>query len=270
MTLERLRPLDLDGLVLYDIDDESDRNPAERPFPFLPTWTRRTTSQPPRGPGRPRPWSTGRPGSTPAEPAGVARGPGSRPGDVGVRRGVVAGQGVGRRSREAQELRREVGPTCRWAASRSPSATPAAATSTCACSPSRTPAVVLRHPGRLRRQRSEGPGLGLPLRVPRARRDAGADRVHLLGLRLDEDPGVPRWLGVDVPRWIQNDLVHAADPLEASFEQALAAAAELIAYCRRVGVPFGLNVESVSIRRVEIERRCDSPRSYERTCVESC
>jgi hypothetical protein len=25
------------GLVLYDIDDESDRTPNERPFPFLPT-----------------------------------------------------------------------------------------------------------------------------------------------------------------------------------------------------------------------------------------
>ena len=30
-----------------------------------------------------------------------------------------------------------------------------------------------------------------------------------------------RWLGVDVPRWIENDLRHAADPLEASYEQAL-------------------------------------------------
>ena len=37
VTLERLRPLEIDGLILYDIDDESDRNPAERPFPFLPT-----------------------------------------------------------------------------------------------------------------------------------------------------------------------------------------------------------------------------------------
>ncbi|HEX3361930.1 MAG TPA: 5,10-methylenetetrahydrofolate reductase, partial [Solirubrobacterales bacterium] len=37
VTLERLRPLAIDGLVLYDIDDESDRNPDERPFPFLPT-----------------------------------------------------------------------------------------------------------------------------------------------------------------------------------------------------------------------------------------
>lgn len=37
ITLERLRSLAIDGLVLYDIDDESDRNPDERPFPFLPT-----------------------------------------------------------------------------------------------------------------------------------------------------------------------------------------------------------------------------------------
>jgi hypothetical protein len=37
VTQERLRPLAIDGLVLYDIDDESDRNPDERPFPFLPT-----------------------------------------------------------------------------------------------------------------------------------------------------------------------------------------------------------------------------------------
>jgi 5,10-methylenetetrahydrofolate reductase len=62
-----------------------------------------------------------------------------------------------------------------------------------------------------------------------------------------------RWLGVDVPRWIENDLKHAADPLEASYQQALATATELMAYCRTLGVPFGINVESVSIRRVEIE-----------------
>src|ERR1700727_612352 len=36
-TLARLDFLDVDGLALYDIDDESDRNPEERPFPYLPT-----------------------------------------------------------------------------------------------------------------------------------------------------------------------------------------------------------------------------------------
>ncbi len=36
-TLERLGHLDLDGLILYDIDDESDRIAEDRPFPYLPT-----------------------------------------------------------------------------------------------------------------------------------------------------------------------------------------------------------------------------------------
>ena len=36
-TVERLDHLDLDGLVLYDIDDERSRDPVERPFPFSPT-----------------------------------------------------------------------------------------------------------------------------------------------------------------------------------------------------------------------------------------
>ena len=36
-TVDRLSGLALDGLILYDIDDESSRNPVERPFPFSPT-----------------------------------------------------------------------------------------------------------------------------------------------------------------------------------------------------------------------------------------
>ena len=36
-TLARLEALDLDGLILYDIDDESDRIAEDRPFPYLPT-----------------------------------------------------------------------------------------------------------------------------------------------------------------------------------------------------------------------------------------
>ena len=50
-----------------------------------------------------------------------------------------------------------------------------------------------------------------------------------------------------------NELRHADDTLDASYEQAVATAIELITFCRRVGVPFGLNIESVSIRKVEIE-----------------
>ena len=62
-----------------------------------------------------------------------------------------------------------------------------------------------------------------------------------------------RWLGVDVPRWVENDLRHTAHPLRASMDQAAATAGELADFCGRLEVPFGLNVESVSIRREEIE-----------------
>jgi hypothetical protein len=37
LRIARLRGLDLDGLILYDIDDEAERNSAQRPFPFTPT-----------------------------------------------------------------------------------------------------------------------------------------------------------------------------------------------------------------------------------------
>lgn len=35
--MERIKPLDIDGLVLYDIQDEADRTDAKRPFPFIKT-----------------------------------------------------------------------------------------------------------------------------------------------------------------------------------------------------------------------------------------
>ena len=72
------------------------------------------------------------------------------------------------------------------------------------------------------------------------------------------------WLGVDVPRWIQNDLRHADDTLQASYEHSLGAAGELIGYSRRMGVPFGVNVESVSIRLAEIEASVDLAQQLDR------
>src|SRR4051794_7026284 len=34
---ERIAPLDIDGLIVYDVQEESDRTSEPRPFPFLPT-----------------------------------------------------------------------------------------------------------------------------------------------------------------------------------------------------------------------------------------
>jgi hypothetical protein len=61
------------------------------------------------------------------------------------------------------------------------------------------------------------------------------------------------WLGVVVPRWVENDLRHAVDPLTVSAEQCMRSARELLGFGRRLGVPVGFNVESVSNRRSEIE-----------------
>jgi 5,10-methylenetetrahydrofolate reductase len=62
-----------------------------------------------------------------------------------------------------------------------------------------------------------------------------------------------KWLGVDVPRWLENSLQRSRDPLTDSYLQCLANARELMDFCRNLRLPFGFNVESVSIRRVEIE-----------------
>lgn len=62
-----------------------------------------------------------------------------------------------------------------------------------------------------------------------------------------------QWLGVDVPRWVQNELRRAHDPLAVSMSHSYGAAMELARFCRHLGIPFGFNVESVSNRKVEIE-----------------
>jgi hypothetical protein len=50
-----------------------------------------------------------------------------------------------------------------------------------------------------------------------------------------------------------NSLERSPDPLTESYRQCLANAQELIDFCRALGIPFGFNVESVSIRKVEID-----------------
>ena len=61
------------------------------------------------------------------------------------------------------------------------------------------------------------------------------------------------WLGISVPRWLQNDLAHADDILEASVEASLSAFNELHAFADAKGFALGCNIESVSTRKAEIE-----------------
>ncbi|MEU1665306.1 methylenetetrahydrofolate reductase [Streptomyces sparsogenes] len=258
ITRKRLDGLEPDGLVLYDIDDESDRNPAERPFPFTPTMD-------------------------PAEylarhfgeldlPVVVYRAVGKY--DESDFRSWLTGQPdrglsvfVGAASREtpvattlsrAQSLRAELRPDLLLGG---------------VAIPERHTRTGTEHLRLLAKQEA-----GCSYFVTQVVYDVNAAKDLVSDYRYEcaarDLVPVPivftfsvcgsmktleflRWLGVDVPRWIHNELQHADDTLQASFEHALATARELMTFCRRLEVPFGLNVESVSIRREEIEAAVD-------------
>lgn len=255
ITFERLDPLGVDGLILYDIDDEADRNPAERPFPFLPTMDpadyldRHLKS-----------WRT---------PVVVYRATakyteeelrdwiGSQ--DTANRLAVFVGASsrekrVTTTLRRAQQLRAEVAPDLLLGA---------------VAIPERHTRKGDEHLGLIAKQEAGcsyfvtqvvydvNAAKNLVSDYAYECRDRGLDPIPIVftmsvcgSMKTLE---FLRWLGVDVPRWIENDLRHAEDTLDASLEHAEATALELMSFCRRLGVPFGINVESVSIRRVEIE-----------------
>jgi hypothetical protein len=255
VTLARLRPVGIDGLILYDIDDESDRNPDERPFPFLPTmdpaeYLARDLA------GLDVPAIVYRAVSKYAEddlrfwlrdqnPARVLT--------------VFVGASSGEKAVvtslfRAYELRAEERPDL----------------------PLGAVAIPERHArgGKEHLRLVAKQAAGCSFFVTQVVYDVNAAKDLVSDYRYEcAAQGVEpapivftfsvcgsvktleflQWLGVDVPRWIKNELRHADDTLEASYDQAVTTAVELIAFCRRVGVPFGLNVESVSIRKVEIE-----------------
>ena len=62
-----------------------------------------------------------------------------------------------------------------------------------------------------------------------------------------------RWLGIQVPRWIENDLVHAQDILARSVTLCVQAFEELDDFARGKGIRLGANVESVSLAKAEID-----------------
>jgi hypothetical protein len=254
-TLARLEPLDLDGLVLYDIADEAARSPAERPFPFMPTLD---------------------PAAFLADNLTSWAGP------------AIVYRAVGKYSPaelrtwfSAQDPSRVM--TALVGAASSESRPKTSLTDAQALSREANPALFVGSvaiPERHRRRDDEHLRLlakqaaGSRFFVTQVVYDVNAAKNLVSDYHYAcaerRTPVAPivftfsvcgsmrtleflRWLGVDVPRWIENDLKHAADALEASYRLAVTTATDLIAYCRHLGIPFGINVESVSNRRVEIE-----------------
>ena len=61
------------------------------------------------------------------------------------------------------------------------------------------------------------------------------------------------WLGIHVPDELKETLKTSDDILEKSVQICLDIASELTTYCLERAIPFGFNIESVAIRKAEIE-----------------
>ena len=62
-----------------------------------------------------------------------------------------------------------------------------------------------------------------------------------------------KWLGIDIPSWMKNELIHSDNILERSIRISTMIAEELTHFCTEKKIPFGFNIESVSIRKSEID-----------------
>ena len=61
------------------------------------------------------------------------------------------------------------------------------------------------------------------------------------------------WLGIHIPDELKEELKTSENILNRSVEVCLNIAEELIQYCSEKNIPFGFNIESVAIRKEEIE-----------------
>ena len=61
------------------------------------------------------------------------------------------------------------------------------------------------------------------------------------------------WLGIHIPEELKEKLKNAENMLDASVKVCLDNAAALTEFCAERCVPFGFNIESVAIRKDEIE-----------------
>jgi hypothetical protein len=254
-TLTRLETVGVDGLILYDVDTESDRSPDPRPFPFMPMmdpvtfyeqhlsgWTGPVIVY--RAVGKYSPAELSR-WLAAADPDGVLT--------------VLVGAASGRQpvmTRLAEAYRLYAG------LERRP----------------RLGGVLIaeRHvvTGAEHQRMQDKQAAGCEFFVSQVCYDLDHTRTVLSDYAYAcRDRGItPRptivtlapcgsaktlefmsWLGIDVPCWLRTEILRSDDPLTESYDQCLTNARVLIAFCRRLGLPFGINVESLTNRKVEIE-----------------
>lgn len=62
-----------------------------------------------------------------------------------------------------------------------------------------------------------------------------------------------RWLGIDVPKYFEQRLMHSSNPVSMSVQTSFEMFCELYHYGKALGISIGANVESISRKKVEIE-----------------
>jgi len=255
--LQRLGTLKLDGMVVYDIQDEAERIAAPRPFPFLPTLDPETYAHSHladltvpkvvyRCVNRDTPetfmrWLDGVNRSAVPRLAVLVGAP-SQSARTGLplpdayaaareraRNLILGGIAIGERhSRRQDEHRRILDKTsegCRFFV------TQAVYDVTATKSLLSDYALALQ-------ERGEAP---VPIILTFS--PCGSEKTLAF----------MKWLGIHFPRWLENDLRRAPDPLASSLALCESIFAEVWDYARDHGVPLGINVDSVSIRKAEIE-----------------
>ncbi|AUP80110.1 methylenetetrahydrofolate reductase [Flavivirga eckloniae] len=61
------------------------------------------------------------------------------------------------------------------------------------------------------------------------------------------------WLGIDFPKWLKNEFKYSKDMLVKSIDTCKYIARELIDYSNEKNIPIGFNIESVSVRKEDVE-----------------
>jgi len=252
---QRLQSLNMDGLILYDIQDEKTRTTEERPFPFIETldsfsYSRDYLSSVPvpkiiyRSVGK----------YTRDELSGILARI-SEQGDLTVFVGTASkSQQVTMTLSEAYKLKKEVNPDLLLGGVTIPE----------------------RHitKGDEHLRVFSKIAQGCSFFVSQGVYDVNASKNFLSDYyyhgREQNIPLVPiiftftpcgslktlqfmKWLGISIPRWLENELIHAKDILQQSVEFAEQNWRELRHFAHERNIPIGCNIESVAVRKVEIE-----------------
>lgn len=266
--LQRLGTLKLDGLVVYDIQDEGERIAEPRPFPFLPTLNPETYAHAHLAeltmpkvvyrcvnrdtPETFRRWLDGVNRS--AEPRlAVLVGAPSQSARIGltltdayaaarenarnlILGGIAIAERHSRRQDEHQRILAKTAEGCRFFV------TQAVYDVTATKSLLSDYAVAVQERGET------------PVPIILTFSPCGSEKTLAF----------MKWLGIHFPRWLENDLRRAPDPLATSLVLCESIFAEVWDYARDHGVPLGINVESVSIRKAEIEASLELLRRLQR------